>query len=163
MKRITQLNIRITTVLDDKIDGVCDKLNLTRSTLIYKALIYYLASKGCKGLDRLNRLEMARAKTKQDNYSLYLNGNALVTIVRMAKTSLLLTGRIDKEKLKIVIRNYKSLYNLFPNRIKKVLKEEMKAIENLQYDNHLKEYINNWDLVQEFIGIKRGSKRIELK
>lgn len=163
MKKIVYLNARITVVLDDKIDCYCDKINLTKSALVYKALIFYLSSKGYKDLERLHKLELARAVTKEDNYSLYLGTNALMTIVKMAKTSLLLTGKIDMDKLKIPIKNYKRLYNLFPNRIKKVLKDEMIAIEKLQYNSYIKEYMNNWDLVQEFIGIKKGTKRIELK
>ena len=80
----------------------------------------------------------------------------------MAKVSLLLTGQIDHGKLKICIKNYKKIYNSFPPRIKKALKNEMKTIEKLQYHSYIKEYINNWDIVQEFIHVKKD-KRIELK
>ena len=161
MKRIVQLNIRITLVLDDKINDYCDQLNLTRSSLIHKALLFYLSEKGYKDIERLNQMELARSQTREDNFALYLNTNALVTIVKMAKTSLLLTGRIDQDKLKIPIKNYKKLYNLLPVRIKKVLKGEMATIEKLQYSSNIKEYINNWDMIQEFMGLKKGTKRID--
>lgn len=157
------MTVRITTVLDDKINKFCDRLNLTRSAFVYKAIIHYLISKGYKDIERLNEMELAKSITREENHCLYLGTNAIMTIVRMAKTSLLLTGKIDPEKLRIPIKNYKRLYNSMPTRLKKVLKYEMKMIEKLQYPIHLKEYITNWDLVQEFMSVEKKAKRLELK
>ena len=46
MKRIVFLNIRISSLLDDTINDFCKKLNVTRSDLGYKALMYYLKDRG---------------------------------------------------------------------------------------------------------------------
>ena len=162
MKRLMQLNARITVLLDDKINDYCDQLKLTRSDFVYKSIIFYLKNKGYKGLARLLKHESARSKAKEDNYSLYLGTNAIVTLVKMAKTSLLLTGRIDAVKIKIVIRNYKTIYNSFSPNIKAALKQEMITIEKLENPKNLKQYIYNWDLIKEFLVINKD-KRTELR
>ena len=70
------MSLRITTVLDDKINNFCEKLTLTRSTFVYKAIMHYLIGKDYKDLERLNRQELARSQSKEDNFSLYLCSNA---------------------------------------------------------------------------------------
>ena len=162
MKRVVQLNIRITALLDDKINDYCTNLRLTRSSFVYKALMYYLSKKGFKVITDQLKYEKQKEMTREDNYRFYLIKNTFMTIINISKMDLLLKGDINMDKIGYIIKNYKKIYNSFPPYIKRVLKDEMKTIEMLQHSSNLKQYINNWDLVQEFIHVNKD-RRIEMK
>lgn len=164
MKRLVYLNARITVLLDDKVNHYCDRLNLTRSSFVLKSIMFFLKSKGYKVIEDSLMLQQQRELTKEDNHHLYLIKNAFMTIISICKMDLLLKGELNYDKINYMIRNYKRIYNYFPPRIKKLLKDDMRLLENLKYKNNLMQYMNNWDMVSEFIGSKKGSaKRIELK
>lgn len=164
MKRIVQLNLRITTVIDEKIDDYCKKLNLTRSKLVFNALIFYLKSKGYKKLENSINITIQRENIRERNYQLYLIKNTFMTIINMSKMDLLFHTEINMNKVNSIIKECKRLYNLYPPKIKKLLKADIKQLENLRFKNNIMQFMNNWDLVQEFLGMKKNSaKRIEMK
>lgn len=162
MNKIVQLNLRITTVVDEKIDDYCDKLNLTKSTLVHKAIIFYLKEKGYKTLENEINIGVLRDIIRDQNYKLYLIKNTFMTIVNMAKMDLLFHTQINMNKVNTTIKDCKRLYNLYPPKIKKLLKDDIRQLEHLKHKPFLMQYMSNWDIVQEFIGIK-PMKRIMLK
>jgi len=165
MKRIVQLNIKITALLDDKLDKMCSLLNLKKSTLVYKAIIFYLKSKGFRNIENSLKIEAQRNKIREDNYNLYTIKNGFVNVINHAKVSLLLTGDVNLAKVKYNIKNYIKLYNLMPRNLKKLCEDDMKTLKKLEFKPNLMQYMYDWDLVKEFIGLKERSKmkRVELK
>lgn len=164
MKRVVVINVRITALVDDKINHYADKLHLTRSTLVYKALIYYLASKGYKTVENELNLQKQMEITKTENHYLYLTKNAFMTIINMSKVKLLVNGELDYKLIEHLVKSYLRIYRYFPVNIKKLLKKDMEKLKLLRKKPYIMQYINNWDLIREFVIVKKGSeKRLELK
>lgn len=166
MKKLVQLNCRITVLLDVAVDDYCSKINITKSKLVFDAISQYVKSKGYKEIVRNIDIDRQRENIREQNYQLYLIKNTFMTIINMAKMDLIQHTQININKVILEIKECKRLYNLFPQKIKNLLKDDIKQIEKLRYKNNIMQYMSNWDLIQEFMGIKkpmRPMKRLELK
>ena len=77
MKKIVQLNVRITLLLDDKISEKCNDLNLTRSTFVYKAIMFLIGKtrKSKNGIDH-DESEQLRILEEGDLLKVYSRATA---------------------------------------------------------------------------------------
>lgn len=163
MKKFIKVTVNITAVLDVAIDDHCNQLNLTRSALFYQSLIFYLKNKGYKKLESEMKIDSQRSIIREQNHKLYLIKNTFMTLINMAKMDLLLHTEINISKVETTIKECKKLYNCYPSKIKKLLKDDMKQLESLRSRHYLMQFMNNWDLISEFLIEKKSTKKIELK
>ena len=164
MKKLVQINFRATVALDDKIVSYADSVKITKSDLIYKALEYYLQNKGYDKLKKQVENQTQIEVIRENNHSFYLIKNAFMNIIKISKMSILLTGDIEYNKIDHMIKSYVKLYNTFPAKIKKLMKREIECLQLLKYKKYLMQYMNEWDLVKEFIlETSKTTKRIEFK
>jgi len=163
MKKLGRLQVRIPILLDESLERFCEKHLMTKSQIVYLSLTEHLKGHGYKELEKEVNLEHERIRIKEQNFQLYLVKNTFVTIIRMAKMDLLLHQKVNFDKVKLSLKNCKKTYNLFPAKTKKLLKEDLKMLEFLKHERHIMQYITDWEMVREYLGMKQGVKAIELK
>ncbi len=163
MKKLVRLTINITAVSSVMLDDHCNKLNLSRSALFYESLIFYLKNKGYKKLESELKIDSQRSIIREQNHRLYLIKNTFMTMINMAKMDLLLHSEINMSKVESTVKECKKLYNCYSSKIKKLLKDDMKQLESLRSRHYLMQFMNNWDLISEFLIEKKSTKKIELK
>ena len=162
MKRIVQINFRATVLLDDRLTHYSDELNISKSSLIHESIIFYLRHKGYKEIERSLKLQQRRDEIREFHHDLYLVKNTFMTVIRMAKMSLLISGRVNYKQIEFIIKKSIAVFNCFPVKTKKMMKDDIDCLKRLKEKPFLMQYLTNYDIVREFIH-ENKDKRIEMK
>jgi hypothetical protein len=145
------MGVRATKEKKEYVQAYADSMGISVSDLIMAGVDSIINStnpKISKELQRKHKAMQLRVKKlewgkqiKEDNRDMFIVRNAMRSTIQMAQASKYLTGNINMEQIKQVIKNYFKLFSYFPPKIKRIIKGDVSALNKLTDLGELERYL----------------------